>query len=167
MKRFHVHVSVDDLQQSLRFYAAMFGSEPTVLKPDYAKWMLDDPRVNFAISQRGGASGVNHLGVQAETDEELESIHANLRQADAAVVAEKDAHCCYARSDKYWVTDPQGVAWESFRSLGEIPLYAEDSDAAPASACGAAGSCCAPDSQAASPGEKVAGRTSCGCCVPA
>jgi hypothetical protein len=89
--------------------------------------MLDDPLVNFAISQRGGSSlGVNHLGVQAETDEELEAIHANLRKADAAVVAEKGAQCCYATSDKYWATDPQGIAWESFRSLGTVPFFGED-----------------------------------------
>ena len=162
MKRFHVHVSVDDLQQSLRFYAAMFGAEPTVLKPDYAKWMLDDPRVNFAISQRGRAGGVNHLGVQAETAAELEGIRANLQQAAAAVVAEKDAQCCYARSDKYWVTDPQGVAWESFRSLGEIPLYGDERDAA----ADVSRACCAPDSRAASSpaGAQTAG---CGCRAPA
>ena len=169
MKRFHVHVSVDDLQQSLRFYAAMFGSEPTVLKPDYAKWMLDDPRVNFAISQRGGAVGVNHLGVQAESEEELEGIHANLRQADATVVAEKGAHCCYARSDKYWVTDPQGVAWESFRSLGDVPLYGGDDDGATtAAACGSASSaCCAPDGRVAASGHEIPQATGCGCGAPA
>ena len=135
MKRFHVHVAVKDLQQSARFYSAMFGVQPTVIKPDYAKWMLDDPRVNFAISQRSQTPGVNHLGMQADTDEELEGIHANLLNADGAIVAEKGVHCCYAKSDKYWVTDPQGVAWESFRSLGSVPLYGEDNHRAPA-ACG-------------------------------
>ena len=123
MKRFHVHIAVRDLEQSRRFYSAMFGVEPTVNKPDYAKWMLDDPRVNFAISQRHGALGVNHLGVQAETDEELENIHANLGRADGTIVTEKGVNCCYAKSDKYWVTDPQGIAWESFRSLGSVPFY--------------------------------------------
>ena len=145
MRRFHVHVSVRDLAQSVRFYSAMFGSDPAVLKPDYAKWMLDDPRVNFAISQTRGKTGIDHLGVQAETEVELEAIRSNLGQADATVVAEKGARCCYARSDKYWVTDPQGVAWESFRSLGAIPLYGDDA-AAEASACATTehGACCGP-----------------------
>ena len=143
MKRFHVHVAVRNLQESARFYSAMFGIEPTVVKPDYAKWMLDDPRVNFAISQRNQTAGVNHLGVQAETDDELEAIHANLQQADAAVVAEKGVSCCYAKSDKYWVTDPQGVAWESFRSLGTVPVYGEENHSATV-ACGSdqATGCC-------------------------
>jgi catechol 2,3-dioxygenase-like lactoylglutathione lyase family enzyme len=145
MKRFHVHVAVKDLSESKRFYSAMFGMEPTVAKPDYAKWMLDDPRVNFAISQRNQTLGVNHLGVQAETEEELEGIHDNLRRADQSVVAEKGVHCCYAKSDKYWVTDPQGIAWESFRSLGSVPLYGEENHTA-SGACGTgkAGGCCAP-----------------------
>ncbi len=146
MKRFHVHVAVRDLEESKRFYSAMFGSEPTVVKPDYAKWMLDDPRVNFAISQRSQTPGVNHLGMQAETDEELQGIHANLQHADGTIVAEKGVHCCYAKSDKYWVTDPQGVAWESFRSLGTAPLYDEENHTVPA-ACGSneATGCCTGD----------------------
>lgn len=145
MKRFHVHVAVKDLEESTRFYSAMFGLEPTVIKPDYAKWMLDDPRVNFAISQRSQTPGVNHLGVQAETEEELEGIHAKLLQADQAIVAEAGVHCCYAKSDKYWVTDPQGVAWESFRSLGSVPIYGGENHTA-AVACGTseAAGCCAP-----------------------
>jgi len=146
MKRFHVHIAVKDLEQSKRFYSAMFGAEPTVLKPDYAKWMLDDPRVNFAISQRGSAVlGVNHLGVQAETGDELEGIHANLQRADSTVLAEKNAQCCYATSDKYWVTDPQGVAWESFRSLGTVPFYGEDNRTQAANpAADQPGTCCGP-----------------------
>jgi catechol 2,3-dioxygenase-like lactoylglutathione lyase family enzyme len=156
MKRFHVHVAVKDLQESVRFYSAMFGSEPTVAKPDYAKWMLDDPRVNFAISQRNQTLGVNHLGMQAETDNELEGIHANLRLADGTIVAEKGIHCCYANSDKYWVTDPQGVAWESFRSLGSVPLYGEENHTSPG-ACGSdeATGCCTP-ATAAQPNAKAA-----------
>ena len=142
MKRFHVHVAVADLQASMRFYSALFGAEPSVAKPDYAKWMLDDPRLNFAISQRSSRSGINHLGLQAETDEELEGIHANLRRADSAIVAEKGVHCCYATSDKYWITDPQGIAWESFRSLGTVPFY--DGEGSSSTACGAKqGACCA------------------------
>ena len=125
MKRFHVHVAVPDLQQGIRFYATMFGSEPSVVKPDYAKWMLEDPRLNFAISQRGAAAGVNHLGFQVDSDAELGEIHSRLKAADAGVLEEKGASCCYARSDKYWVTDPAGVAWESFHSLGTVPFYGE------------------------------------------
>ena len=141
MKRFHVHVAVSDLSKSIAFYSAMFGEQPTVVKPDYAKWMLEDPRINFAISNRGNAPGVNHLGLQAEDDAELEAIHGNLRKADTAVLPEKGANCCYAKSDKYWVTDPQGIAWESFRSLGTIPLYGSSKDErAPAELAGNCGS---------------------------
>jgi catechol 2,3-dioxygenase-like lactoylglutathione lyase family enzyme len=148
MKRFHVHVAVRNLQESIRFYSTMFGVEPSVLKPDYAKWMLDDPRVNFAISERAQVVGVNHLGVQADTDEELDQIHANLVRADQAVVAEKGVHCCYAHSDKYWIKDPQGIAWESFRSFDAAPLAIAEL-AAPAGACGSGDtSCCAPAAEA-------------------
>jgi len=162
MKRFHVHVAVKDLPDSVRFYSAMFGAAPTVIKPDYAKWMLEDPRVNFAISNRNQTVGVNHLGMQAETDTELEDIHTKLAQAHRAIVAEKSVHCCYANSDKYWVTDPQGIAWESFRSLGDVPLYG-GGDRAPAPAsCGSgqAGGCCVPANEAA------AEKQSSGCCEP-
>lgn len=123
MKRFHVHIAVPDLAASIRFYSTLFGVEPAVRKDDYAKWMLDEPRVNFAISQRGGATGVNHLGFQVDSGEELEALHARLEAADRAVVAEPGANCCYARSDKYWVTDPAGIAWESFHTLGTIPMF--------------------------------------------
>lgn len=126
MKRFHVHVAVSDLRQSIRFYSTMFGAEPTVVKPDYAKWMLDDPRINFAISARGSLAGVNHLGMQVDNDEELEEIRARLDAADAAIAEERNVSCCYARSDKYWVTDPSGLAWESFRSLGAVEVYGGD-----------------------------------------
>jgi catechol 2,3-dioxygenase-like lactoylglutathione lyase family enzyme len=146
MKRFHVHVAVPDLAASIRFYSTLFGSEPTVRKDDYAKWMLDEPRLNFAISQRGGPAGVNHLGFQVDSGEELDALHENLEAADRAVVAEKGANCCYARSDKYWITDPAGIAWESFHTLGSIPMFGtsheEPNDAASepalASCCGAA-----------------------------
>ena len=126
MKRFHVHVSVRDLAQSIRFYNALFGAEPTVLKSDYAKWMLDDPRVNFAISTRRQPVGVNHLGFQVESDEELRGMEGQLKAADALMVQEDAQACCYARSDKYWVTDPTGIAWESFHTLGTVPVYGED-----------------------------------------
>lgn len=123
MKRFHVHVSVEDLNQSILFYSTLFGAEPAVIKGDYAKWMLEDPRVNFAISQRGGQVGVNHLGLQTDSDEELESLHGQLQQADVAAHAEANVDCCYARSNKYWVTDPTGIAWETFHTLGSIPTF--------------------------------------------
>src|SRR5881394_293155 len=127
MKRFHVHVAVPDLQQSIRFYSTMFGAEPSVVKPDYAKWMLEDPRVNFAISQRPGRSaGVNHLGFQVESDAELGEINARLQSAGSDIVEERGVSCCYARSDKYWTKDPSGIAWESFHSLGAVPVYGED-----------------------------------------
>jgi hypothetical protein len=126
MKRFHVHVAVHDLQQSIRFYSSLFGTAPAVAKDDYAKWMLDDPRVNFAISTRGGKAGLDHLGLQAETGDELEEIGSRLAQADVALLPQKGASCCYAKSDKYWTIDPQGIAWESFRTLDSVPVYGSD-----------------------------------------
>jgi catechol 2,3-dioxygenase-like lactoylglutathione lyase family enzyme len=123
MKRFHVHVAVPELQHGIRFYTHLFGAEPSVVKPDYAKWMLEDPRVNFAISERGGAAGVNHLGFQVDEPGELAEMHVRLQAADGEVVEEKGVSCCYAKSDKYWVTDPAGVAWETFRSLGTVPFH--------------------------------------------
>jgi catechol 2,3-dioxygenase-like lactoylglutathione lyase family enzyme len=126
MKRFHVHVAVHDLEQSIRFYSTLFGSEPVVKKDDYAKWMLDDPRVNFAISNRSPRKGVDHLGLQAENGAELEEIGSRLARADVATTAQKNASCCYAKSDKYWTIDPQGVAWESFHTLDSVPLYGQD-----------------------------------------
>ena len=139
MKRFHVHVSVEDLNQSIRFYSTLFGSEPAVVKGDYAKWMLEDPRVNFAISQRGGKAGINHLGLQTDSDEELELLHGQLQQADVAAHAEKDAACCYALSNKYWVTDPTGIAWETFHTLGAVPTFSGEDSAEPSAA-----GCCTP-----------------------
>jgi catechol 2,3-dioxygenase-like lactoylglutathione lyase family enzyme len=126
MKRLHVHVSVNDLSASIRFYQSLFGAEPTVTKPDYAKWMLEDPRVNFAISMHRQPVGVNHLGFQVETDEELRGMRAQLEAADARMVEESEQPCCYAKSDKYWVTDPTGIAWETFHILGGIPAYGDD-----------------------------------------
>ncbi|MFO1323754.1 MAG: ArsI/CadI family heavy metal resistance metalloenzyme [Burkholderiales bacterium] len=148
MKRFHVHLGVADLAASVRFYSNLFGMAPTVEKPDYAKWMIDDPRVNFAISQRGARTGLNHLGLQAESADELEGIHTRFTAADATgVTDETNVACCYARSDKHWVRDPQGIAWEAFHSLGTVPLY--DGDVEPASACGAEKTaCCAPETGA-------------------
>jgi len=126
MKRFHVHVSVCDLSESIRFYTELFGSEPSVHHSDYAKWMLDDPRINFAISTHRQLVGVNHLGFQVDTDEELRGVQTQLQAADARMVQENGQPCCYARSDKYWVTDPTGIAWETFHTLGAIATYGED-----------------------------------------
>jgi catechol 2,3-dioxygenase-like lactoylglutathione lyase family enzyme len=126
MKRLHVHVSVKDLPASIRFYRTLFAAEPVVTKLDYAKWMLEDPRVNFAISTQRQPVGINHLGFQVDTDEELHGMRAQLEAADARMVAESEQPCCYAKSDKYWVTDPTGIAWETFHTLGSIPVYGED-----------------------------------------
>jgi catechol 2,3-dioxygenase-like lactoylglutathione lyase family enzyme len=126
MKRLHVHVGVHDLEQSIRFYSALFAAQPAVRKDDYAKWMLDDPRVNFAISTRGKKGGLDHLGIQAESGAELEELGSRLAQADVAVLPQKGAACCYAKSDKYWTVDPQGIAWESFHSLDTIPTFGGD-----------------------------------------
>jgi len=124
MKRLHIHVSVADLADSVRFYSTLFAAEPTVLKDDYAKWMLDDPRVNFAISRRGGASsGIGHLGIQVEDAEELQEVYARLKRADAPVLEEGATTCCYAKSEKSWIEDPQGVKWETFLTTGSSTSY--------------------------------------------
>ena len=163
MKRFHVHVAVSDLEQSTLFYSAMFGVQPTVLKTDYAKWMLDDPRINFAISARIGVTGVNHLGFQADSEDELEEIHTRLQSADTAITAEKGANCCYAKSDKYWVEDPTGIAWESFRSLDTIPFYGEQSHQGTNSAANVDTACSTSCCPAPSPviAEKVSSKACC------
>jgi len=136
---------VHDLQQSIRFYSALFAAEPAVKKDDYAKWMLDDPCVNFAISSRSAKTGIDHLGIQAENGTELEDIGSRLAQADVAVTAQKGASCCYAKSDKYWTIDPQGVAWESFHTLDSVPMFGQDtrSRAAETKNAGKA-ACCGP-----------------------
>ena len=128
MKRLHVHVSVDDLSQSIRFYSTLFAAEPTVAKPDYAKWMLDDPRVNFAISKLDGrTAGISHLGIQAEDETELAEVYDRLSRAERPIVEAKGTTCCYARSDKQWIADPQGVPWETFFTYGEATVYGEGS----------------------------------------
>ena len=135
MKRFHVHVAVDNLEANIRFYSTVFGMQPTVQKPDYAKWMLEDPRINFAISQRGANVGVDHLGFQVDSDEELGSLRRQIGDAEIAALDQPDATCCYARSDKYWITDPQGIAWETYHTLGEAEIYGASTKTAAASAC--------------------------------
>jgi catechol 2,3-dioxygenase-like lactoylglutathione lyase family enzyme len=142
MNRFHVHVHVLDLDANVAFYSQLFGAEPTVRKPDYAKWMLEDPRVNFAISNPhdGQAPGVAHLGIQADTPAALEAIGARLEAADAVALAEAGTTCCYARSDKYWAEDPQGIAWESFYTHGEATTYHAPAEGVAVDAA----ACCAP-----------------------
>jgi catechol 2,3-dioxygenase-like lactoylglutathione lyase family enzyme len=132
MKRLHVHVSVDDLAQSIRFYSTLFATQPTVLKDDYAKWMLEDPRVNFAISTRAGnrperVAGISHLGIQVEDETELAEVYERLTRAERPTVEAKATTCCYARSDKQWIADPQGVPWETFFTYGEATVYGEGS----------------------------------------
>jgi hypothetical protein len=123
MKRLHVHVAVDNLADSIKFYSGMFSSDPTVVKSDYAKWQLEDPRMNFAISQRGAVAGLDHLGIQVESDTELAVMQSRLDSLQPGVEKEEGVACCYAKSDKYWVTDPSGIAWETFHTLDSIPVY--------------------------------------------
>ena len=123
MKRFHVHLSVQDLDASVRFYSTLFAADPSVRESEYAKWMLEDPRVNFAISTRSGSPGIDHLGIQAEDADELAELGARLDRAGEAVVAEPGAECCHAKSDKVWSQDPQGTRWETFHTMGSIATY--------------------------------------------
>ncbi len=149
MKRFHLHLAVDDLAQNIDFYTTLFGCKPSVQHDDYAKWMLDDPRINFAISNRSAKLGLDHLGIQAEDEEELQDIKLRLDATQRPIETQEQAACCYMRSDKYWITDPQGIAWESFHSLSEIPTFNDkkaSSDGENPFACrpagNAASSCC-------------------------
>ncbi len=130
MKRIHIHLSVNDLDKSILFYNHLFSVEPALVKEDYAKWMLDDPRVNFAISTRGKKAGLDHLGLQAESEGELEQIRDAMHLADRPVVDEPGATCCYARSNKHWTVDPDGLAWEGFHSLESIPTYGKPANQA-------------------------------------
>jgi catechol 2,3-dioxygenase-like lactoylglutathione lyase family enzyme len=157
MKRFHVHVSVDDLEANVRFYSAVFGAPPTVQKPDYAKWMMEDPRINFAISQRGARVGVDHLGFQVDDDDELNVLRKQVAAAEIAALDQPGVTCCYARSDKYWITDPQGVAWETYHTLGEAEIYGAGTRPKEAQAA-----CCAPKAEPIAFAPKESVRT--GCC---
>lgn len=123
MKRMHLHVAVDNIKQSVQFYSALFGASPIVEKPDYAKWMLESPHINFAISSRGAKPGIDHIGIQVETEEELNEIKERLEQAEMSLVTEDGTTCCYAKSDKHWVKDPSGIAWESYRTLESAPTF--------------------------------------------
>lgn len=151
MKRLHVNLAVESIDESIRFYSTLFAAEPVVRKPDYAKWMLDDPRVNFAISDRASTKGVDHLGIQVEDAAELQEVYGRLKAANRPTFEVGAGTCCYAKSEKTWITDPQGVSWEAFLTSGEAAVYGEDVDvkAATASACcpadaapQSAGNCC-------------------------
>jgi catechol 2,3-dioxygenase-like lactoylglutathione lyase family enzyme len=147
MKRLHIHVGVENIEQSIRFYSALFGAEPVKTKPDYAKWMLDNPHVNFAISTRTGDTGVNHLGIQVDEESELSELRDRLKEADMSVVDEGETVCCYARSEKSWVHDPAGIPWEVYRTMEDAEIFKAEKPAA-------AGGCCAPDAEASA------------CCAP-
>jgi catechol 2,3-dioxygenase-like lactoylglutathione lyase family enzyme len=125
MKRLHVHVAVNDLSQSIGFYSALFAAQPAVIKTDYAKWMLDDPRVNFAISTRGREPGLDHLGIQVEDKGELQEVYARLREAGGNIIEQGQTACCYAKSEKSWIDDPAGIAWETFLTTGESTNYGD------------------------------------------
>jgi catechol 2,3-dioxygenase-like lactoylglutathione lyase family enzyme len=144
MKRLHVHVAVPDIEQSIRFYSTLFGADPVKVKPDYAKWMLDDPRVNFAISTRSGRNGLDHLGFQVESDTELGEVETKLRSASSDVIEQTGTACCYAESDKYWVQDPAGIPWEAFHTLGTVPVFGEQPKAQPGKTIEIKSACCAP-----------------------
>lgn len=144
MKRLHVHVGVSDLDRSIAFYSTLFGTAPSVTKGDYAKWMLDDPRVNFAISSGHARKGVEHLGIQVEGREELTEVYARLKAADRPVLEEGQTNCCYAKSEKSWIADPDGVVWEAFHTHGETVTYGDTIDLDALSAAAAPGQCCAP-----------------------
>ena len=161
MKRFHVHAHVEDLQASIAFYSKMFAAEPTRVEADYAKWMLDDPRINFAISTRGTAVGIDHLGIQTDTEEELAALKAQAEAADMTLLDAGETTCCYARSDKYWVTDPQGIAWEQFHTLGSIPVFSDNSSSGQEQAV----ACCAGQAPRGKPvGVPVTGAPNASCC---
>jgi catechol 2,3-dioxygenase-like lactoylglutathione lyase family enzyme len=129
MKRFHIHVGVKDLEKSVQFYTTLFGQRPSKLKSDYAKWMMEDPRLNFAISTRAGSEGVNHLGFQVDAPEELVELTTRLKQADVAVEDAGETTCCYARSNKSWVQDPSGMPWEAYQTMADADIYQDDGSA--------------------------------------
>lgn len=158
MKRFHVHVHVDDLAKSVGFYSQLFATDPARLEGDYAKWMLDDPPVNFAISTRGSQPGIDHLGIQTDDPAELASMKARAEDAEMKMLDEGTTTCCYARSEKHWVTDPQGIAWEHFHTLENIPVFHETDDVVVGDSA-----CCAPSASLVveTAAEPVA------CCPPA
>lgn len=161
MKRFHLHLHVDNLATSIGFYSKLFAAQPTRVEADYAKWMLEDPRINFAISTRGSQPGIDHLGFQTDSADELAELKARASTADMALLDEGQTTCCYARSDKHWITDPQGIAWEHFHTLENIPVFSEAPVGNGASACCAGDSPTAKAQAAALPAAAEGG-----CCTP-
>jgi len=158
MKRFHVHVHVDDLAESVAFYTKLFAAEPAKLEADYAKWMLDDPRINFAISTRGTKAGVDHLGFQVEYAADLAELAQRAKAADMALLDQGETTCCYARSDKHWIVDPQGIAWEHFHTLDNAPVYGEGGQQSPSPRASA---CCGSQGKGADAPAKPAGSAGC------
>jgi catechol 2,3-dioxygenase-like lactoylglutathione lyase family enzyme len=148
MKRLHVHVAVDDLRHSIGFYSALFAAQPSVVKMDYAKWMLEDPRVNFAISTRGRKPGLDHLGIQVEDKTELDEVYARLRGAGGTIIEQGETACCYAKSEKSWIDDPAGIAWETFHTTGENTDYGDGTGERDARVAHAK-ACCVPQAAAA------------------
>jgi catechol-2,3-dioxygenase len=160
MKRMHIHVAVEDIPRSVHFYSAMFAAQPTVIKDDYAKWMLEDPRVNFAISTHSAKPGLDHFGIQVENQDELHEVYQRLQEADSPVLEEGATTCCYARSEKSWIADPQGISWETFLTTGESTTYGNSRSISAdlVRVSEAATACCAPSI-------KPAAATA--CCAPA
>jgi catechol 2,3-dioxygenase-like lactoylglutathione lyase family enzyme len=148
MKRLHVHVGVNELDQSIHFYSTLFGAEPSVVKSDYAKWMLDDPKVNFAISSGNAHKGIEHLGIQIDSAEELREIYGRLKAADRPILEEGATTCCYAKSEKSWIADPQNVVWEAFFTSGEATVYGDNPGLSALSADSTAETCCVPHIEA-------------------
>lgn len=140
MKRMHLHISVNNLQQAISFYSELFDAQPSVTKEDYAKWMLDDPYINFAVSTQGKTLGLDHLGIQVEEEGELNSLRERLKKADLTLFSEGETVCCYAKSDKSWLEDPAGIAWEAYHTMGEANYFKEDDNTKP-------GACCTPQAQ--------------------
>jgi len=150
MKRLHIHMAVESLSQSIGFYSALFDAEPTVIKADYAKWMLEDPRVNFAISTGGRQPGLDHLGIQVENSDELQDVYARLHKAGGVVIEQGATVCCYAKSEKSWIDDPAGIAWETFLTSGESTDYGDGTgERAARVAHEKQSACCVPEPAAA------------------
>lgn len=159
MKRFHVHVHVDDIAASVAFYSKLFGAQPARIESDYAKWMLEDPRVNFAISTRGSQPGVDHLGFQVDDAAELAELAQRAQEADMTLLDKGETTCCYSRSDKHWIVDPQGVAWEQFHTLDRAPVYGESRQTSASQSESSA--CCAPRGKPVGIPVKAAGSACC------
>lgn len=157
MKRLHIHVGVENLDESVKFYNALFGAEPSKIKTDYAKWMLEDPHVNFAISTRAGKSGIDHLGIQVDSAEELEALRGQIADAEIAALDEGETTCCYAKSDKSWVKDPAGIAWEAYHTMEDAQMFSDNVQEEK-------GACCVPESKPEKTGCCAPSEKSSGCC---